>query len=378
MSELNDTFIEYVGRYLRHELSQQDRLQFELLMSKNDGLRQEFESQKAMFSLIELETLTQIKEIAKNEIVKRKKSRNLKKSLSVAGILTVMLGTAYIFVTTEKQVDTQPQIVTTENVSSKKTLIVNTDSKTKQKESNYKRHEEVVATSVAKKPENNLTEIKKDSKLDSQPVFIQEDSTEDLVLEASPILENQNEIEAVVEENMTQSIVSKEEVLDPCDTITFPEIDIIHPSVINEDGQISFSTIENFEFIVSSDDEPINDFSQLSSGSYSVVSEHLNGCSKKYDPVLLVRKPCARENSFIFESAFQDELLLPVIEELNSNITIFSKRKTVLLRTTVSDESNFIWDRTLGDGNVAGTGTYIVVIETDNNKPCKYSVVVTE
>lgn len=356
-----DSRYDQIEAYIKGKLNEIERIAFEEELKYDATLKEEVDTQKASYAIIEQVYLQEMSKIIRQQSLPKS---NLKwKWISGILVLATSLSLCYIY-SSNVESSVSEEVVKHKEVVIVKEIIVEPESgnseriKIKKEGINNSKKKEVVLITKEFSPENDI-EVEGNTS-----VFVTQDS---LMSEESPpvLLSNQ-----VAEE-------SPQATTEECVQPKLRSINVVDCHLEEVDGQLQldeslglFYSINNTEFT----DYP--ETKGLPSGQYIIQVSDGKGCVFDLGEYTIKQLACLAKRDIAFNTSYESVLEVPIKEQDRTEITILNKLGKTVLTSNLYNNTVFEWDGKYDNGDAASLGIHKLVIENESKETCLYNVVI--
>lgn len=382
---------EYIDRYLDGDLSETEKVSFDQKLSLDESFRKEFEKHKMANLLIETNYANKLSSI----IVKKQAAAKVaKRNQAVKWSSVVILGLtaaagAYFLSSTKSNEATAHQEVRVAQIA--------------------EADREEVYLKVPKGPESSVVKepIEIDQKAEKPKVIISKEPLGEakpkpvpqisqtpapiILTEASSdtveeqLVPEPNKDEEALEMSLPEADKTTE-LLDvninvvsaDCEPF-IPNIETVNCDLGASNGQLNFNHAGvAFKVGEYGTFDELSELTGLEKGKYSISAKTQNGCQYDLGVFEIQENHCSNTKNYLFSPGLEANLILPLVEQEESNITIFNSSGTLVLEERLFNADQFEWSGRLSNGSMAAIDSYIVLVNKNQIKSCKYDVVVAK
>lgn len=377
MSDFEKRYSE-IEEYLKGKLKGDALASFEAELKTNVALAEEVEVQRIARTAIEQVYLQEMSQIIREQSSRTNKGGNTwKYGIWGGAILLVVIG-VLIFNNSPSQKEysssdsKRDKIVEKKKVETKKKLAPhnkNIRPTTHDKHLPQDKKETLEVIHFDTNADGSTIEDPQDTLITMQQTNTAQNSSVNVDTSTNEKTEHQND-----DSNNTHPRIKKV----TCD-FSFAKITPQKASLGEENGGLILPEKEGFYYIINNGDiETETDIDGLSIGKYTVTVSNGKECQKNLGEFHIVESPCLKDKDYSYNIQYDDDFLIPLKENNQTEITIFSNIGRVIYKDVLENETEFEWNGQNINGENANLGLHKVVVKYNSKTSCIYNVVITE
>lgn len=396
MTEL-ETF-EYIDRYLSGDLSLTEKISFEKKLSLDQSFKKEYNRHQMANLLIETNYANNLSALIKNKQAAAKavkKKQTAKWSSFVALGLAATFGGYLLFNSQKDQAITPLEIRKDEVLESNKQpseapkLALSTQAS---KENSLEKEKKSSPTPLVEKPQNTPQEqavaaqaLSQKQETEAKPALsksvAQLDTAVQEVDEIDPKKDKIRGVQVSLPESNqileSDGIKPQNPVVD-CEPFS-PHIESVNCDLGQSNGELIFKDA-GVQFKVGEYGvfDELTEMIGLEKGKYHLSAKTQDGCQYDLGVFEVKEEHCAQAKNYLFNPDLESSLVIPLYPQEITNITIFDSRGEWVLEENLYQADQFKWSGRLSNGSIASIDSYIVLVNKNGIKSCKYDVVVAK
>lgn len=370
-----------IDKYLAHEMTEEEKADFEADLVIDESLRQELEVERTLrFTLVGNDVFTFQTEVS-NVVNQIEKPTDGVRRWWVFGALGlfVLMGIVAVLWVTKKEGSTD--FAQNHSDELMKDVLSLSDSLQEAKP----------ITPLPIVTKNESQEIIKLDKTDEEDIFnlneANRESGDVNQLEKDTLTDSRKTVAKEEEEVISYNVVNDEvaEDSDPClGIIMTGEVFKNDPAADANNGKITvdLKSIEGgsggYQFRIDQKEEfGMNVvFDDLQPGQFQVEVKDAQGCQGKLKQVNLQRKVCLTNYEAAFSPDFGGDWKVPLSESLSGEIRIVSKAGLTIIEKQFNDGEYLTWDGKTPNGDLATPGLYMILINYEGGIECTAKVTI--
>ncbi len=373
MSQHEETY-ELIERYLRNDLSDKERLEFEERVSTDKVFARNVKLQKAAQEATIIHGLKDIKSMMDHDLKKAGSGGHRKWlyiALPVIGLIT--------WVSLELLSVDDPEIRPTTTTNTEQAIHESSEPKENRKMDSSKQN-------PSEKP-------LKSQPTESNQVVVTEPKDKSISIDTTIVADyEQNELERKKESKEVDSDVEAQQettahktIEDICLKTTIRStLYSVNPKFDEEYGYIQVSKRVNggtfpYQFALSNGKfQTENVFKKLSPGTYTVIVKDANGCVDTLGKRTIIKELCNNNYKQTFSPGTDFEWLIPSAPNKTGRFKLYSKSRTVLVDIELKGNNDEVWSGFDKNNSEVPSGFYRFVIEYSDNTTCPGSLSVIQ